>query len=52
MFTSALLRSDYHHLLNDISVPYDTRQRVFQASEEGALKFQHAAQPMRPHANG
>ena len=43
MFTSALLRSDYHHLLNDTNVPYDTRRRVCQASEEGALKFQHAA---------
>ena len=30
-------------LLNDDSVPYDTRRRICQASEEGALKFQHAA---------
>ena len=43
LFSSALLRSDYHHLLNDVSVPYDTRRRVCQAAEEGALKFQHAA---------
>ena len=31
------------HLLNDASVPFDTRRRVCQAAEEGALKFQHAA---------
>ena len=42
LFTRALLVSDFHELVNDRSLPLDTRVRIRQCSQEGAGTFQFA----------